>query len=71
VKDGGYKWAIFICLILVMITLFLSHGHYSIDILSGLFFSYAIRAFGDKHLSMFDLDNAKKTQEFPLRIKYT
>ena len=69
VKDRGYKWAIFICLILVIITLFLAHGHYSIDILSGLFFSYAIRAFGNKHLSMFDLGNAKKPQEVPLGIK--
>jgi len=69
VKDRGYKLAIFICLILVIITLFLAHGHYSIDILSGLFFSYAIRAFGDKHLSMFDLGNVKKPQELPLGIK--
>jgi hypothetical protein len=60
VKDRAYKWAIFICLILVMITLFLAHGHYSIDMLSGLFFSYAIRAFGEKHLSMFDLGKEKK-----------
>lgn len=71
VKDRSYKWVIFICLILVMITLFLAHGHYSIDILSGLFFSYAIRAFGDKHLSMFDLGNVKKPQEFPSGIKQT
>ena len=69
VKDRGYKLAIFICLILVIITLFLAHGHYSIDILSGLFFSYAIRAFGDKHLSMFDLGNVKKLQEIPSGIK--
>jgi hypothetical protein len=57
VKDKGYKWIIFACLILVMITLFLAHGHYSIDIFSGLFFSYAIRAFGEKYLLMFDLNN--------------
>ena len=69
VKDRGYKWAIFICLILVIITLFLAHGHYSIDILSGLFFSYAIRAFGDKHLPMFDLGNVQKPQQFPSGIK--
>jgi hypothetical protein len=69
VKDRGYKWAIFICLILVMITLFLAHGHYSIDILSGLFFSYAIRAFGEKHLSMFDLGTVKKPKEVPPGIK--
>ena len=61
VKDRGYKWIILICLILVMITLFLAHGHYSIDILSGLFFSYAIKAFGEKHLQMFDLGNRNNT----------
>jgi membrane-associated phospholipid phosphatase len=59
VKNRGYKWIILVCLILVMITLFLAHGHYSIDILSGLFFSYAIIAFGEKHLLMFDLSKRK------------
>lgn len=59
VKDILYKWSILICLILVIITLFLAHGHYSIDILSGLFFAYAIKAYGDKHLAMFDLGNKK------------
>jgi len=57
VKDRIYKWIIMICLILVIITLFLAHGHYSIDILSGLFFAYAILSFGEKHLGMFDLEN--------------
>lgn len=57
VKDKNYKWLIFICLIVVISALFLARGHYSIDILSGLFFSYAIRAFGEKHLYMFDLNN--------------
>lgn len=60
VKNRLYKWIILVCLILVMITLFLAHGHYSIDILSGLFFSYAINAFGEKHLQMFDLGNGNK-----------
>jgi hypothetical protein len=50
-----------VCLIVVISALFLARGHYSIDILSGLFFSYAIRAFGEKHLSMFDLGNGKET----------
>jgi membrane-associated phospholipid phosphatase len=69
VKDKGYKRAILICLILVMTTLFLAHGHYSIDMLSGLFFSYAIRAFGDKHLPMFDLGNVNKFQEVKVGVK--
>jgi hypothetical protein len=59
VKDKSYKWLIFVCLVVVIVALFLARGHYSIDILSGLFFSYAIRAFGEKHLSMFDLGKPK------------
>lgn len=55
VKNRGYKLLILSCLIIVTVALFLAHGHYSIDILSGLFFSYAIKSFGEKHLSMFDL----------------
>jgi hypothetical protein len=54
-KDNVYKWIIGICLIIVILTLFLAHSHYSIDILSGLFFAYAIRSFGQKHFSMFEL----------------
>lgn len=60
VKDRSYKWLIFICLVIVVSALFLARGHYSIDILSGLFFSYAIREFGEKHLAMFDLSENKK-----------
>lgn len=59
VKDRTYRFLIMICLIVVIVSLFLSRGHYSIDVLSGLFFSYAIRAFGEKHLPMFDLGKAK------------
>ncbi|MGC1389725.1 MAG: phosphatase PAP2-related protein [Bacteroidales bacterium] len=59
VKDRGYKWLIFFCLVVVIAALFLARGHYSIDILSGLFFSYAIKAFGEKHFAMFDLGNKK------------
>ena len=60
VKDKTYKWLIMICLVVVITALFLARGHYSIDILSGLFFSYAIRAFGEKHLAMFELGNKKE-----------
>lgn len=63
VRDRSYKWLIFVCLAIVIVALFLARGHYSIDILSGLFFSYAIRAFGEKHLSMFDLGNVIKPQK--------
>jgi hypothetical protein len=57
VKDKVYKWLIGICLIIVILALFLAHGHYSIDMLSGIFFAYAINSFGEKHLKMFDLGN--------------
>jgi hypothetical protein len=63
VKDKLYKWSIFVCLILTIVTLFLAHGHYSIDILSGLFFAYAIKAYGDKHLYMFDLGKSKPVKQ--------
>lgn len=59
VRDTLYKRMILVCLILVIVTLFLAHGHYSIDILSGIFFAYAIKSYGDKHLYMFDLGNIK------------
>lgn len=55
VNDRRYRLLIFLCLVIVTISLFLARGHYSIDILSGLFFSYAIKAFGEKHLSAFEL----------------
>jgi len=61
VKDRIYKWIISICLVVVILALFLAHGHYSIDILSGLFFAYAIRIFGEKHFAMFDLGNSKES----------
>jgi hypothetical protein len=56
VNDRVYKLLIGISLIIVILSLFLAHGHYSIDILSGLFFAYAIRSYGLKHFSMFDLN---------------
>ena len=61
VKNKCYKGIILICLIITIITLFLAHGHYSIDILSGLFFAYAIKSFGEKHLTYFDLGNRLET----------
>jgi membrane-associated phospholipid phosphatase len=55
VKDKWYKWILLFCLTIVIISLCLSRGHYSIDIFSGIIFAYAIKAFGEKHLKMFDL----------------
>ncbi len=61
VKDKVYKWLIGISLLIVIITLFLAHSHYSIDILSGLFFAYAIRSFGQKHFLMFEIGGSTDT----------
>jgi membrane-associated phospholipid phosphatase len=55
VNDKIYKYIMGSCLVVVIFALFLSHGHYSIDILSGFFFAYAIKTFGDKYLKIFDL----------------
>jgi hypothetical protein len=59
VKDSIYKKLILACLVVVVVALFLARGHYSIDILSGLFFSYAIKSYGDKHFAMFDLGKSR------------
>ena len=59
-KSRVYRWIIGICLIVVIIALFLAHAHYSIDILSGLFFAYAIRSYGEKHFTKFDLAKSQK-----------
>ena len=58
-RQQVYKLLISFCLIVVIIALFLSHSHYSIDILSGIFFAYAIRAYGESHFPMFDLGSLK------------
>ena len=61
VNDTLYKRIIMACLIVVIIALLLSHGHYSIDIFSGIFFSYAIKSYGMKNFQMFDLAYNNKT----------
>jgi hypothetical protein len=55
VNDRKYRRIMSIWLAVIIISLFLAHGHYSIDMGSGFFFAYAIKAYGDKHLTMFDL----------------
>ncbi len=55
VNNKTYKYILAFCLMVIIIALFLSHGHYSIDMLSGFFFAYAIKAFADKYLKMFEL----------------
>lgn len=53
VNDRIYKYLLWFCLMVIVITLFLSHGHYSIDIFSGFFFAYAIRALGENYFTGF------------------
>ncbi len=47
--DRFYRAALFVCLLVVVASLFLSRSHYSIDVLSGIFFAYAIKAYGEKY----------------------
>ena len=55
VNDRTYRYLLGLCLVLIIVSLFYSHCHYSIDVFSGFLFAYAIKAFGDKHLNMFIL----------------
>jgi membrane-associated phospholipid phosphatase len=55
VNNKTYRYILAFCLLIIILSLFLSHGHYSIDMLSGFFFAYAIKAFADKYLKMFEL----------------
>jgi membrane-associated phospholipid phosphatase len=55
VNNRVYRYILGVCLLIIIFSLFLAHGHYSIDILSGLFFAYAIKAFGDKYLKVFEI----------------
>ena len=63
VYDKVYRYILWFCLAVIITTLIFSHGHYSIDILSGFFFAYAIKAFGDKHLTMFILPENKEVTD--------
>lgn len=58
VNDKTYKYIIGFFILVIVFSLFLSHGHYSIDMLSGFFFAYAIKAFGDKYLKIFETGQA-------------
>jgi len=47
--DKTYRMLLLFSVIIIIGSLFLSRGHYSIDILSGVFFAYAVKSFGDKY----------------------
>ncbi|MCX6333594.1 MAG: phosphatase PAP2 family protein [Bacteroidia bacterium] len=55
VNDKIYRYILAACLAVIIVALILSHCHYSIDILAGFLFAYAIKSFGDKYLQMFVL----------------
>jgi len=63
VYDKVYRYILWFCLAVIIITLIFSHGHYSIDILPGFFFAYAIKAFGDKYLTMFILPENREVKD--------
>jgi len=63
VKNKCYKRIILFCLIIIIISLLFAHAHYSIDILAGFLFAYAINSFGNEHLKMFKLESMYK---FPI-----
>ena len=52
-----YRMILFLCIFVIISALFLSRGHYSIDVLSGILFAYAIKAFGDKYLKNYFCSN--------------
>lgn len=47
--DKRYRAALIACLLVIVAALFLARAHYSIDVLSGIFFAYAIKAYGVKY----------------------
>lgn len=50
VKVKPYRYLLLFSVLVIIFALFLSKGHYTIDILSGIFFAYAIKCYGDRHL---------------------
>ncbi len=50
-RKMSYRIVLLMSFMVIVVSLFLSRGHYSIDILSGIFFAYAIKAFGDRHIA--------------------
>jgi hypothetical protein len=49
VTSKPYRYTLLFSVSVIMFALFFSRGHYTIDILSGIFFAYAIKSYGDKH----------------------
>lgn len=49
-RNPTYKRILLLSVLIIMISLLLSRSHYSIDLLSGMIFAYAIKCFGDQKL---------------------
>lgn len=49
-RNPTYKRILLLSALIIMISLLLSRSHYSIDLLSGMIFAYAIKCFGDQKL---------------------
>ncbi len=49
-ENKYYKIILLSCALIIIAAFFFAKGHYSIDVLSGIFFAYAIKSFGDKHV---------------------
>lgn len=49
-QNTAYRRLLAFCVLVIVGSLFLSRGHYSIDVLSGIFFAYAIYVFGERNL---------------------
>jgi len=49
-SNGIYRYITSILLFFIIAALFLARGHYTIDVLSGLLFSYALYSFAEKYL---------------------
>ncbi|WP_291858313.1 hypothetical protein [Marinilabilia sp.] len=58
VKAKPYRYILLFSVSVIILALFFSRGHYTIDILSGVFFAYAIKCFGDRHLLRYFGDNS-------------
>lgn len=65
-RDKYYRIALLSSVFVIIGALFLSRGHYSIDVLSGIFFAYAIKAYGDKRLKSYFV---RKEKEKIMKIK--
>ncbi len=52
-SKGIFKWLILFLNFSIILSLIFARGHYTIDILSGIIFAYAIFSFGEKYLYKF------------------